>query len=251
MSVDVSVEENWTIEPELADQPPRRLTESGYPDYNKPNAMILYGVGGVGIMGGLILMFVGLAGSKIALAIFGILLALGGAFVAVYLVPQLTKKYQTRVEHLITHGVPVMARLLSADNMGGDNSDGRRLKYQIGLPNGEMIHKDVNADDRVLPKRIPSNVTALMDVNTGDVELYCALPYRAALKNPGVKVSTDPLAPTGTTTTPTTVPVGPGKMGTIAVDAVPEAERPRRRPQEEEAPAKEEKGSGTAGLPWE
>ena len=67
-----------------------------------------------------------------------------------------------------------MARLLSADNLSGDTF-ARSVKYQVSLPGGELDHREVNIDDRVLPKRIPSNTTAVMGHGIGRCgDLHCA-----------------------------------------------------------------------------
>jgi hypothetical protein len=86
-----------------------------------------------------------------------------------------------RAEHLVSYGVPVIARILSADNLTGDSTYARLVKYQVVMPGGEMAHRTVNADERLLPSRVPADATALMDVSTSEVELYCALPVKAAI----------------------------------------------------------------------
>jgi hypothetical protein len=135
------------------------------------------------------------------------------------------------------------------------------------LPGGELVHRDVNADDRSLPKRIPANVTALMDLASRDVELYCALPFRVISKaapptgaRPTPTVTETPSAPTlsptpdmvSTATAPNPVA---GRMGTIGMDSVgaapPPAESQPKAPankDEEEAPPAPKP---SAGLPWE
>lgn len=177
------IEEPWSPEPELRDFPPRRLKPSEYPDLNVPNVKI-YTIAGIALLVvGLVLLVLGLARGQVALDLVGIvaLVAGGGAMV---LAPRKAVQVTERAERLVGTGQPVMARILSADNLTGDSVHGRSVKYQVTLPGGEIVHRDVNVDERALPKRLPANVTALMDMRTSDVELYCALPFRAIPKNP-------------------------------------------------------------------
>ena len=60
MANEVNVQENWTMEPELTDTPPRRIVPSEYPDLNRPNAMLLVAGAGALVMGGIILLILGL-----------------------------------------------------------------------------------------------------------------------------------------------------------------------------------------------
>ena len=248
MSMSVNVQENWTIEPELMEMPPRRVVLSEFPDLNRPNPMLIYGAGGGVIVLGLVLLIVGLNTNQAGYTVFGVLLTLVGTGVIGFVGPFLTRRHMERSEHLAKNGVPVMARILSAENMSGDYRFGRSVTYQVSLPSGDMIHKHANADDRLLPSKIPANVTALMDVNSGDVELYCCLPYRIPGRPGEVGArSTD----TAVNTSPTTTPVfNPGKMGTIDMDGV---EQPTKRDKPEEVPVEATKPaqSGNAGLPWE
>jgi hypothetical protein len=66
------------------------------------------------------------------------------------------------------------------------------------LPGGDARRRDgaprCNADERRLPKRIPGKATILLDPETGDAELYCALPFRAMMR-PGTAPTPAP-APT-------------------------------------------------------
>ena len=177
-----TIEESWTAEPELADKPPRRIMLSEYPDLNQVNVMVYYALGGVLAAFGLVLFVLGLSGKNMLFIFGGIVLAGGGTALLV-LVPQKQKQHLARAEHLVMNGIPVAARVLSSDNLTGDSTYGRAVKYQVTIPGGDMVHRSVNADERALPKRVPGNTTALIDINTGDVELYCALPFRAVAKN--------------------------------------------------------------------
>ncbi len=248
MSTDVNVQEAWTIEPELAERPPRRLAPSDYPDLNQPNALILYGIGGVAAVAGIVLLIMGLSGSGTLFVLLGLLLAAGGAALLVF-APMKVQKHKARVEYLATNGVPVMARILSADNLTGDSTFARSVTYQVTTPGGDLAHRSCNVDERALPRRIPANVTALMDINSQEVELYCALPFRAVSKN-------TPVSAHGTATTsdamgdmPTTVPAGgkPG-MGTIGVAPNPVKRPAQEKPDED---PQTDKTKTKAGLPWE
>ncbi|MDX1933632.1 MAG: hypothetical protein SFU56_13630 [Capsulimonadales bacterium] len=249
MSMEVNVQENWTVEPELTELPPRRIVRSEFPDLNRPNPMLMYGAGGALAVGGVVLLIAGLNVGTVLYTILGILITLGGAGIIGFLGPYLTQRYLARGEHLVKNGAPVMARILSAENMSGDYRFGRSVTYQVSLPNGDMVHKHVNADDRLLPRKIPANATALLDVESNDVELYCALPYRVPV-NPAMAARTpaaDGSAVGGVGQTPTAA-TGSGRMGTIDVAEVPVG--PKREKQAEPEPTKPAQ-SGDAGLPWE
>jgi len=262
MANEVNVQENWTMEPELVDMPPRRIVPSEYPDLNRPNAMLLVAGAGALVMGGIILLILGLKGKQSLLDLAGILVAVAGCGVFYY-GPTLVRRHLARAEHLVTNGVPVMARILSADNMSGDNRYGRHVKYQIALPSGELVHKEVNADDRALPKRIPANVTALMDVSSQDVELYCALPFRVISKSApptaagASRPATQTSLPADLSVEPTPAATAtPGRMGTIGMGTVgtapssaesqPAAPAKKEQKDEEEQPA-----APKSSLPWE
>jgi hypothetical protein len=271
MATEVNVQENWVMEPELAETPPRRIVPSDYPDLNRPNAMMLTAGAGALVMGGIILLILGLNGKRPLLDVAGILVALAGCGVFYY-VPNVVRKHAARAEHLVTNGVPVMARILSADNMSGDNRNARHVKYQVMLPGGDLVHREIKADDRSLPKRIPANVTALMDLSNREVELYCALPFRVISKSAPLRAAR---SVSGGTETPIATPVSPGsmpntapatvsanaqtgRMGTIGMDTIgstpppaesqPKApEKPAKKDEEEQQPAPKP----SAGLPWE
>lgn len=215
MAMNVNVDDAWVPEPELMDAAPRRIIAfEDYPDRNRPNVVLLTGVAGVLLAVGFALF--GLAITKRGGSIpLSIPLLLAGIAGLVYF-PMKLRQHLARAEHLVTNGAPVMARLLSADNLNGDTY-ARSVKYQISLPGGELAHRDVNVDDRVLPKRIPSNTTALMDFSSGDVELYIALPFRAvARKVPVASPMMQPNVPQA---------AQPQEMGTIHVANAPEIKR--------------------------
>lgn len=176
------------------------------------------------------------------------------------------RSYYQRCENLVTNGMPVIARLLSSENTTGDSQFGRFVKYQVTLPGGEMAHRETKVDDRALPPRIPCDVTALVDMQSGDVELYCALPYRALTAPIPFTPSTP--APTYTTpiptyaatatapdTSPKPAPTGSmGTMGTIGtpVVAVPQPVAPKE-PAPETPPAEKPQApkTGSSKNPWE
>ena len=273
MATDVNVQETWTMEPELAETPPRRIAPSGYPDLNKPNAILINGVGAVLMLSGIVLLALGLMRGAAAFTFFGIFLALVGMIIVVLLVPSLVRRHLARVEHLTVNGVPVMVRVLSADNMSGDNNYGRMVKYQVTMPTGELTYRTSHADDRLLPRKIPGNVTALLDINTGDVELYCALPFRAIPKPTGAVSSPSSFTlPGGVVNSAPATPAAPQtEMGTITIGSLPPrpvrppvemppvaaAPQPPSRPEPKPEPTqqkqeqKQEQSSAPAGLPWE
>jgi len=244
MSNSPNVEEAWSPEPELRELPPRRVVASEFPDLNRPNMIAYLGGGGGGVLLGIIAI---LASNNGLVKFLGIALLLGGlALLALY--PQKMKKHADRARHLVENGTPVLARIVAASNMTGDSKFGRSIKYQVTLPGGEILHRDVNADDRALPKVIPGNVTALMDMHTSDVELYCVLPTRAFLKN------ADAMAPprprTALDDIPTQTASGSGQMGNITLGG----NQQQSQSQGQQSPPAGETGqskSGYQGLPWE
>lgn len=270
---DVSVQENWTIETELTEAPPRRLVPSGYPDLNKPNSLLFQGIGGALMIAGIFLLTYGASRGLTLWTLTGIAIAILGMVVAVVIVPALNTRHISRAKHLIQNGIPVMARVLSADNTGGDNSPGRLVKFQVTTPGGELTHKTTHADDSLLPRKIPGNTTALLDIQTGDVELYCALPFRAIPKMTG---STAPASAVGSRPIAGTLPSGglgvpalepapapTGAMGTLNMGSLPQRPVPQRaepapppppKPapkQEQTAEEKQERTATPASLPWE
>jgi hypothetical protein len=215
MSMNVNVDDAWVPEPELLEAAPRRIVSfDDVPDRNRPNVLVMGGISGLLLVGGFALF--GIAITKHSFnALMGLPIVLAGVAGLVYF-PWRLRQHLSRAEHLLTNGAPVMARILSADNLNGDTY-ARSVKYQVSLPGGDLDHREVNVDDRVLPKRIPSNTTALMDLSSGDVELYIALPFRAVAKSaPRVSATATPQEPAR--------PV-PSEMGTIAVSNAPEIKR--------------------------
>ena len=213
-----TVQESWEPEPELRDKPPRRITPADYPDLNQTNLTLFYAIGGVLLLVGLVLFFMGLTGKGIGFTLGGVVLALGGT-AAFVVFPQKQRAHLARAENLVTNGIPVVARVLSSENLTGDSTYGRAVKYQVTLPGGEMAHRTTNADERALPKRVPGDTTALIDVASGDVELYCALPFRAVPKNP-VAATTGPSDPFGSTI-PMTAPTMASTVAPIMASTVP------------------------------
>lgn len=245
MSMNMNVDDSWVPEPELQEAAPRRIAPfTDYPDLNRPNLLIALGVGGALIVGGLVLFALGLSGKNPRFSGIGIALICFGLIAVVYF-PLKVRSHLQRCERLVERGVPVIARILSADNLNGDPY-ARSVRYQVTTLQGELTHRTVNADDRVLPKRIPGNTTALMDMETGDFEIYCALPFRGvARRSPSVVTSQSQLQtpvftqPQPAPFTPPTAPPQPtGAMGTMQAPAVSEVKR--EKPKEEEAPKKRE-----------
>jgi hypothetical protein len=194
MAPNVSVEESWEPEPELRDTPPRRLVEGEFPDMNKPPIGVLLAVGGALLLLGFAIIFV--QSAKLWGLLSGLLL-IGGGLLMLIIAPNKEKKHQERIENLVSNGLPRMARILGSQNLSGSPYK-RTITYQYVNLEGEMKHRSVNVDDRALPRRIPSNVTILMDVKTGDVELYCVLPYRAMPRTATI-TNSDPLVSVSST----------------------------------------------------
>jgi hypothetical protein len=225
MAPNVNVQENWNLEPELMESPPRRVAAADFKDFNRPNVTLFMALGGALVLIGIVVFALGMSAKKLHLDAIGFALTLLGVFLLVY-IPYKARVHDARAENLVTNGLPVLARLLSADNVN-NSPYMRSVKYQYTTPQGDVGHKDCNVDDRALPKRIPSNVTALLDMQTGDIELYCALPLKAVPKS----------AP-ATTQTPASAPPAPEGIGTISTPA-PEP-RPAAARKPEEKPRKRE-----------
>lgn len=200
----------WSPERELMEAAPRRYAPSPYPDLNQPNALILLGLGGALLVVGLVLFLVAsnnaTGASDIPFIGGGILFAIGGAFmVSVY--PTKMKQHRDRAANLIENGAPVMARIVKVENATGDSEWGRMVTYMITMPGeNEETRREVKADDRLLPKRIPGPCTALMDFRTSDIELYCALPFIAVSKFAESAAKTDLTSQTGIPTKPVEAP---------------------------------------------
>lgn len=219
----VKMQDTWTVEPELTEQPPRRIMRSDFPDLNQPNAVLFYSIGGVAGLAGIILLIMGLTSNpaNTLFAILGVVLMLAGAGLAGF-VPTLVNKHIARTEQLAIHGIPVMARIIASDNLSGDSQNARLVKYQVTMPGGELISRQVHADDRLLPVSIPGYATALINIDSGDVELYCALPFRAIGKggpagSRSPAAAPDPLADLPVAPT-TPAPVPSTSMNTLNVE---------------------------------
>lgn len=220
MSMNVNIEEAWMPEPELMESVPRRVAAfDDYPDLNRPNVPVMAGISGVLLLGGFVLFLLALLRKGGSLPI-GLVLILVGVAGLVYF-PYRLRMHLQRAEALVERGTPVMARILSADNLNGDTY-ARSVKYQITVPGGELVHREVNADDRTLPKRIPANVTAVMDLQSGDAELYLALPFRAVRKTQTAPAPAPVVPPTPT---PQPRPAASQSMGTIQAPVSPEIKR--------------------------
>ncbi len=249
MSNSPNVEEAWSPEPELRELPPRRVVSSEFPDLNRPNMIAFLGGGGGGALVGIIAI---LAFQNVFVKALGIVLLLGGlALLALY--PQKMKKHADRSRHLVENATPVLARIVAVTNMTGDSQFGRSVRYQVTLPGGEILHRDVNADDRALPKIIPGNVTALMDMHTTDVELYCVLPFRAYLKPQDAMTAPRPQsALDDIPTAPPTGAGGMGQMGNIGMGGIGQQQSQGQTQQTPPASGETQPAKpGYQGLPWE
>ncbi len=232
------VEEPWSPEPELREPAPRRLQPAEYPDLNVPDVKLYTAVGSVLLVVGALLIVLGIVGSGAGFAIGGALAGAAGA-AALTLPPRKAARARARAERLVRDGQPIMARIVGATNSTGDSIYGRTVSYFVTLPGGEVARREVNADERALPKRIPGNVTALLDpADTNDVELYCALPVRAVVR---AAPAPDPLAASDPG-----APPGDGRMA--SADSVAQ-----RTPQEQGQTQSQQNqsSSGYQGLPWE
>ena len=247
MSTQANIQDSWSPEMELRDLPPRRMVNSSFDDYNRPNIMVAWSGGGILVGVGFILFVLAMAGtlsSNKVLFILGglILMALGGFVILLF--QSKIKTYYQRAENLVVNGIPLPARIVSATNTTGDSMYGRNLKYQITLPSGDMAHREIAADERALPRMIPATVTALLDPKSGDIEIYCALPYRAVPKTTAAPV-VDALAGIPTAMgrleeTAQPIPTSPstvGGMPTLATIGSPTAPTPPNplRPQPQPA----------------
>ncbi len=178
----VSTEEAWIVEPELKDRPPRRVAAADRIDYNKPSTQVLTIASGAIIVTGLALFAAGLVMKQTLLVIAGVVVALAGV-AGIVVFPGKGKAYETKVNRLVEVGIPVPARLLAAENRGTEGGNQRFVKFQYQVPGqDEPRHGDTLVDYNALPKTIPSTVTALVDPETYDCELYIALPVKAIAK---------------------------------------------------------------------
>lgn len=226
MSMNVNVEEVWMPDAELMEPAPRRIVDyTDFPDRNRPNVPVMGGISSLILVVGFALYGFAVSGRGGSIPLGIVCLLLGAAGVIYF--PYRLRQHLNRSSYLVAHGSPVMARILSADNLNGDTYS-RSVKYQVTIPGGELTHKQVNVDDRVLPKRIPANVTALMDMKSGDVELYCALPFRAVRKPQVAPVASQEQRPLGQQQP---AAAAPKAMETITVATAPEIKR--EKPQED------------------
>ncbi len=178
----VSTEEAWIVEPELKDRPPRRVAAAERIDYNKPSTQVLTIASGAIIVTGLALFAAGLVMKQTLLVVAGVVVALAGV-AGIVVFPGKGKAYETKVNRLVEVGIPVPARLLAAENRGTEGGNQRFVKFQYQVPGqDEPRHGDTLVDYNALPKTIPSTVTALVDPETYDCELYIALPVKAIAK---------------------------------------------------------------------
>ena len=247
-----NLSDSWTPEPELQENPPRRIEPvHEYPDLNKPNVVVYSAVGGALAVLGLIVSIMGMGKHNPLFILLGVVL-IGIGVVLFVLVPQKAKAHEERARNLVMNGRAFGANVLTSQNMTGDSTYGRSVRYQVVKPDGEMVHRDVNADERRLPKSIPGKATVLIDPATGDAELYCALPFRA-MTRPGTVVT--PATPPAMATPPVTptaadplagIPVsapqtgGSGSMGTIGNVGTPNRERQSQSQTQERSTPKPE-----------
>ena len=238
-------EDAWSPEPELRVPAPRRLQPSDFPDLNAPNAAIYRLAGVTGLALGVVLIFLGISQGPIFL-ILGVALLIAGA-AAMILPPRKADQTRARAERLVREGQPIMARIVNSTNLTGDSAYGRTVSYMVTLPGGDLVRREVSADERALPKRIPANVTALMDFRTHEVELYCALPYRAVLTEAAAAAAAATADPLAAMTAGGGAPVAPapGQPGAAG-------QPPQTLPQQPPLPPQQQTTStGYQGLPWE
>lgn len=178
----VTAEESWAVEPELRDQPPRRITAADRVDYNQPPTRMVTILSVAIILIGVSLFFVALLQKQWTLMYGGIPCTLLG-LLGIILVPAHGAAYATKVTRLVEFGIPVPARLLAIENRGVEGGIQRFVKFQYQVPGvDEPRHGDSVVEYSALPKTIPSLVTALVDPETNACELYMALPIMAVAK---------------------------------------------------------------------
>jgi hypothetical protein len=127
----------------------------------------------------------------------------------------------------------------------------------ITLPGGDLVRREANADERALPKRIPANVTALLDLRTSEVELYCALPFRAIAPPEAAQAPVDPFAGMpmaatagGPAAAPQTSPTTSTLPSAPPAPSQTSPATPQTSPQPT-PPPQQQQSSGYQGLPWE
>jgi len=280
----------WSPERELLEAAPRRYNSSPWPDYNQPNAPVFMGAGVLCLVVGLILFFVSVSSHwakfKTPSVLGGAALAIVGA-VVVSTFPVRRKQHMDRAANLVENGAPVMARIVNVQNLTGDSEFGRLVTYMVTMPGAnEETRREIKADDRALPKRIPGPATALIDFKSNEIELYCVLPYIAVSKFAATsprsqQTSSDLTTQAGiptmasTSTRPTAAstpaqmptmpvasssPAASGGMATLGTMGEAVAPEPKPEPEPVGASEKPEKPAeprrpaptgGAAKLPWE
>lgn len=267
---------SWSPERELTEAAPRRYAPSPLPDYNQPNAPVLLGLGGLLLVVGMVLFFVAFSNADnkrdVLYIIGGAIMSIGGAAMIAYY-PARKRQHEERAATLVENGAPIMARIVNVQNMT-DSPYERMVTYMVNMPGAnEETRREVKADDRALPKRIPGPATALIDFKSNEIELYCALPFVAVSKfatastasqqaslteQTGIPMQT-PVIPTMQTQTqrqtqdsmPTvpTMPSTAGDMPTLGEMAPPPMKPPIEKPKEPKKPAST--GGAASKLPWE
>jgi len=282
----------WSPELELREAAPRRYASSPWPDYNQPNAPVFIGAGALCLVVGLVLFFVSVSSHwakfKTPSVLGGAVIAIVGAGV-ISTFPVRRKQHMDRAANLVENGAPVMARIVNVQNLTGDSEFGRLVTYMVTMPGAnEETRREIKADDRALPKRIPGPATALIDFKSNEIELYCVLPYIAVSKFaatspksqqpssdqsgqvgiPTMGSTSSPARPMPTTapvqmpTMPvaTSSPTPSGGMATLGNMGEPVAAEPKPEPEPVPANDKPEKPAeprrpaptgGAAKLPWE
>ncbi len=249
-----AIDDAWSPEPELRLPAPRRFQPSDYPDLNAPNVGTFTMAGAAGLALGVVLLAVGFAGGvKFGLLVLGIALLIAGA-AALTLPKRKAQAARERAERLVREGQPVMARIVTSVNLTGNSEFGRTVAYMITMPGGELVRREANADERALPRRIPANVTALLDLNANDFELYCALPFRALVPPEAAAVPVDPFAGMPMAAAAGGPALAPGASGGAAPAAPPQPAPPQQQspqPAQQQPAQQQQQSPGYQGLPWE
>lgn len=250
-----AIDDAWSPEPELRLPAPRRFQPSEFPDLNAPNVGTFTLAGAAGLLLGIVLLAAGFVGGvKVALIVLGLALMIAGA-AALTLPKRKAQAARERAERLVREGQPVMARIVTSVNLTGNSEFGRTVAYMITMPGGELVRREANADERALPKRIPANVTALLDIRTSEAELYCALPFRALAPPEAAQTPVDPFAdmpmaapaggPAVAPQKPVAAPAPNVSTGPVGGPAAPQT------PPQPAPPEQPQSSSGYQGLPWE
>lgn len=251
-----AIDDAWSPEPELRLPAPRRFQPSEYPDLNAPNVGTFTLAGATGLVLGVVLLALGFAGGiKVGLLVLGVVLVIAGV-AALTLPKRKAQATRERAERLVREGQPVMARIVTSVNLTGNSEFGRTVAYMITMPGGELVRREANADERALPRRIPANVTALLDLGTSDVELYCALPFRALAPPEAAAAPVDPFAgiPMAATAGGPAGALGTSGVTVPGIPTVPMAApvaSPAAPPQPVPPQPAQQQSPGYQGLPWE